>query len=95
MKQILAFILACVTLLSLIGCSIDMSEFKEKMNEPVFDIYERFEKVYSQDRRHIIVDTETGVMYLMWQYNSGAGITVMVDETGAPLLWSDHVKGEE
>lgn len=95
MKRILAFILACAIVLCLIGCSIDTDEFKEKMNEPVFDIYERFEKVYSQDRRHIIVDTETGVMYLMWQYNSGAGLAVMVDETGKPLLWKDHVKGEE
>ena len=47
----------------------------------------RFETVYNKDNTRIIVDTETGVMYLYRYAGYGAGLTVMVDENGAPLIW--------
>ena len=34
----------------------------------------------------IIVDTETGVQYLMAHWTSIGGITVLVDKDGKPLL---------
>ena len=39
----------------------------------------------------IVIDTETGVMYLWIENSYKAGLTIMVDAEGKPLLW----KGEE
>jgi hypothetical protein len=50
---------------------------------------ERFECVYSLNYKLIYVDTETNVMYFAVVGGSGLGLTVMVDETGAPLLWNE------
>lgn len=40
----------------------------------------------------ILVDTETGVMYTIANVGSGAGLTVMVDENGKPLIWEGYEK---
>lgn len=53
--------------------------------------YERFVEVYSQgvtNVRKIIVDTQTGVNYLLMSSNmtGGSGITVLVDADGKPLV---------
>ncbi len=34
----------------------------------------------------IIVDTETGVNYLLVAYGSGAGLTPLIDENGKPIV---------
>lgn len=52
---------------------------------------ERFVETYSQgvtNVRKIIVDTETGVNYLLISSNmtTGCGIAVLVDKDGNPLL---------
>lgn len=52
---------------------------------------ERFVEVYSQgvtNIRKVIVDTETGVNYLLLSSNmtSGCGVTVLVDAEGKPLV---------
>ena len=51
----------------------------------------RFELIQSTSWCDVIVDTETGVEYAFstGAYNYG-GMTVLVDETGNPLIW----KGE-
>lgn len=36
---------------------------------------------------YVIVDTETNVCYLLVVESQGAGLTVMVDAEGNPLLW--------
>ena len=53
--------------------------------------HERFVEVYSQgvtNVRKIIVDTETGVNYLLMSSNmtGGSGITVLVDADGKPVI---------
>ena len=52
---------------------------------------ERFIETYSQgvtNIRKIIVDTETGVNYLLLSSNmtSGCGVTVLVDKNGKPII---------
>lgn len=52
---------------------------------------ERFVETYSQgvtNIRKIIVDTETGVNYLLISSNmtSGCGVAVLVDRTGKPVI---------
>ena len=53
--------------------------------------HDRFVEVYSQgvtNVRKIIVDTQTGVNYLLMSSNmtGGSGITVLVDTDGKPLV---------
>ena len=40
----------------------------------------------------IIVDTQTGVQYLMAQWTNIGGITVLVDKDGKPLLDPRYAK---
>lgn len=52
---------------------------------------ERFVEVYNQglvNVAKIIVDTETGVNYLMGSHNkqAGTGMTVLVDADGKPIV---------
>ena len=52
---------------------------------------ERFVEVYSQgvvNVTKVIVDTETGVNYVMGSHNmaSGTGMTVLVDRNGKPVV---------
>ena len=51
---------------------------------------ERFEKVYGQGvftGNEIWVDTQTGVQYLLHYNGNAAGLTVLVDAEGKPLLY--------
>lgn len=55
---------------------------------------ERFIETYSQgisNVRKIIVDTETGVNYLLMSSNmtNGCGIAVLVDKDGKPIVTPD------
>ena len=34
----------------------------------------------------VIVDTQTGVNYLLVAYGSGAGLTPLIDENGQPIV---------
>ena len=50
---------------------------------------DRFEKVYSQGVMNVIeiwVDKETGVNYLYLAQGYGAGLTVLVDKDGKPVI---------
>lgn len=52
---------------------------------------ERFVEVYSQgvtNVRKVLVDTETGVNYLLASSNmtGGCGMTVLLDEDGKPIV---------
>lgn len=49
----------------------------------------RFIETYSQgtiDIKRVIVDTETGVNYLLLETSLGGGITVLVDKDGKPIV---------
>lgn len=59
---------------------------------------ERFVETYSQgvtNVRKIIVDTETGVNYLLISSNmtSGCGVAILVDKDGKPLI--TPIKGKD
>lgn len=52
---------------------------------------DRFVEVYNQgivNVTRIIVDTETGVNYLMASHNkaNGTGLTILVDQNGKPVV---------
>ena len=50
---------------------------------------ERFVETYSQGvTKKIIVDTQTGVNYLLMSSNmtGGSGLTVLVDKDGKPII---------
>ena len=54
-------------------------------------VKERFVEVYNQgivNVARIIVDTETGVNYLLGSHNkaNGTGLTVLVDRDGKPIV---------
>ena len=78
------FIYICTILMV---CSLFAGCGAESTNGYVEVENERFKTVYNKDHERIIVDTETGVMYLCRYAGYGAGMTVMVDENGAPLIW--------
>lgn len=49
----------------------------------------RFEEVYTQGKMKVtkvLRDNETGVLYMLHQEGYGAGLTVMVDKDGKPLV---------
>jgi len=55
----------------------------------------RFEEVYKQGKLKIakvIRDNETGVLYMLHQEGYGAGLTVMVDQNGNPLVDEGFLK---
>ncbi|MBY7142556.1 hypothetical protein KFZ56_05580 [Virgibacillus sp. NKC19-3] len=57
---------------------------------------DRFEEVYTQGKLKaikVIRDNETGVLYMLHQEGYGAGLTVMVDQEGKPLV-DDNFKGD-
>lgn len=52
----------------------------------------RFEEVYTQGKlkvTKIMRDNETGVLNMLHQDGYGAGLTVMVDQEGKPLVDTD------
>jgi hypothetical protein len=54
----------------------------------------RFEKIYSQgamSKMEIWVDKKTGVNYLYRLYGNGAGLTVMLDAAGKPLISPEKI----
>ena len=87
MKKFLTVILlvvVCCVIFS--GCSKT-----KKVESPEFD--ERFLILTGTNDdvdgyRQIIVDRETGVMYLFVGYSYKSGLTIMVDADGNPLIYS-------
>ena len=84
MKRIFAYICMIIMICGMfVGCGASETEKVETVEE-------RFVTVDSPDAgfyRYYLVDTETGVMYLVVQHMNYAGITVLVDENGKPLIW--------
>ena len=54
--------------------------------------FEVVEKSGFAEGTRIIVDTETGVQYLMAHWTNIGGITVLVDRDGKPLLDPRYAK---
>ncbi len=53
---------------------------------------QRFVKTYKQgnsltsDKTEVIVDTVTGVNYLLWQNGYAGGLTPLLDKDGKPIV---------
>lgn len=92
-KMIICMLLICFCFFTLCACGAQESD-EDNLSDA------RFKVIYTLGvgdnttkdglMTRIIVDTETGVMYL---YASGAqrgGLTVLVDEDGKPLIWDEY-----
>lgn len=78
-----AVVLFVFLLLGCVGCSYQAGE-----EYPVMDgrfVFEPSAPVPSL-RSVIVTDTETGVQYLYVSNGYGGGLTVLVDETGKPIV---------
>lgn len=91
MKRYFIFILACLLCLGLVSCVADGTTDSTANAEDKSDRFMQVYRSYSNDTIKIWVDTETNVMYMHIKDGYGAGLTVMVDEDGKPLIW----EGEE
>lgn len=85
MKRLIISLFACVSLLLFVGCTSSASAVVANG---------RFEIPLSEQQGGgkitVVVDKETNVMYMFIQAGYKGGLTVMVDENGSPLLWSER-----
>lgn len=91
-KIAIIFICVCVLVGCLVGC-IDSATAEETVNleeTPRFYVVsEAFDIGNTYHSGVILVDRETNVCYLCISGANRAGITVMLDAEGKPLLWED------
>lgn len=81
MKKILAVLILClISVFSLVGCK-DYDIVNDSNYEDKFII------ICLKGENKIYVHKDTKVMYLFVKRGYGAGLCVMVDENGKPLLW--------
>lgn len=76
-KIVIAVLICCIMLF---GCSTEVSSTKD---------VNRFDIVDANSGCEIIVDKETGVMYLSYYSYNGNGLTLMVDADGNPLIYKE------
>lgn len=74
-------IIICFILILLTGCSNNKVPTNGR-----FLILNSPNAKFSQ---HIIVDKETGVMYLYCKAGYSGGLSVMVDDSGRPLIYEE------
>ena len=87
--KILALILTlfiCTTMP--VACTSPEEPVEDIETSSRFVLVESFKTdTFSSSAAYVIVDTETNVCYLLVVESQGAGLTVMVDAEGNPLLW--------
>jgi len=67
--------------------------FKFIIRKGAIKMTKRFKEIYTEGKinvKKIIRDNETGVLYMLHQAGNSAGLTVMVDRDGKPLLDKDY-----
>jgi hypothetical protein len=84
MKKILVILGLClISVFSLVGCSE-----KNEKGQRVYRVYDvTLVRVASDYGYDILVHEETKVMYIQYRDGYQAGISVMLDQDGKPLLW--------
>lgn len=80
-KALRAAIVALGLALGLFGC--DNTTYVDQTEDNAGRFHSEAGYVY------IITDTKTDVQYLAWDYGYGAGVCVLVDADGKPLLAGD------
>lgn len=81
MKKILVILCLClISVFSLVGCK-DYNIVNDSNYEDKFMI------IYLEYEDKIYVHKDTKVMYLFVKSGYGAGLSVMLDQDGKPLLW--------
>lgn len=78
MKRVISILLAVMLVATLASCAV--SDEAEK---------DRFENKYVGEYKTIIIDQDTGVMYLFVKSGYGGGLSVMLDRDGKPLVHSE------
>lgn len=83
-KKLLTFLCCTMLSISLVGCD----------NSRVIDESEshKFQSIYLGNQDYIFVDKETRVQYLFVKNAYGAGMTVLVDADGKPILYEGEFK---
>ena len=87
--KILAFVVALIMcIVMLVACNSSEESVAAVETSSRFVLVESFKTdTFSSSAAYVIVDTETNVCYLLVVESQGAGLTVMVDAEGNPLLW--------
>jgi len=86
---IVLFVLLPILVLPLIGCSTTEVAADEQVSDVRFRVVEADNDAY-WTATDIIVDTETGCQYLWVKESEKAGLELLVDANGEPLM----AKGE-
>lgn len=83
-KKLLVLIICLISIFSLVGCA-EKNEKGQKFYKVCNNI--TFVEVAKKDCYDILVHEETKVMYIRYNKDYRAGLSVMLDENGKPLLW--------
>ena len=78
-------------MLSLVGCGEGTTKVKADIDDASYSVYaedDRFLKIESING-WIYVDKETKVQYLFIKRFDSAGLTVLLDSDGTPLLYEE------
>ena len=85
MKKILAVAMATILCFSLVACTASGNEADKQIDRLVV--------VHREGVDAIVVDKETGVMYLWCKAGYGGGLSVMLDADGKPLIYEGDYDG--
>ena len=82
-------LIMCITML--VACSSSKEPDVEAEIPSRFVLVESFKAdAFSSPAAYVIVDTNTGVCYLLVVESQGAGLTVMVDVDGNPIVLEEY-----
>lgn len=100
-KRIITVVLTLTVLLTLVLCSCGVIDVETSETEKTVDEIknERFRGIVMSQHNGgsqfeaIYIDTETNVMYFFAKNGYGAGMCVMVDAEGKPLIYEGQYDG--
>lgn len=84
---ILVIFLIVLPLVGFVFSLVGHASETKPVDRPRFEVIKIMNLGSMPDRVSIFVDTVTGVMYMYAKSGQTGSLVVMVDETGAPLIW--------
>jgi hypothetical protein len=93
-KEILLFLIVCLSVFILVGCAEknENDKFIYYVNENITLVeVVGFSGNNVKQPYRVFVHKETKVMYISYIHGHQAGISVMLDENGKPLLWEGEL----